>query len=93
MDELKFAIIHSLEKTKGVLFASVRTRDNVLDIQKPVIKELAETLTKLVGKDGSSVYWGQFGANRREGLFPSHVQPLIAGCTETAFVAMSKVAM
>jgi hypothetical protein len=38
MDELKLAIIHSLEKTKGVLFASVRTRNNVLDIQKPVIE-------------------------------------------------------
>lgn len=93
MDELKFAIIHSLEKTKGALSASVRARDDVLDIQKPVIKDLAETLTKLVGKDGSSVYWGQFGTNRREGLFPSHVQPLISGCTEAAFIAMSKVAM
>jgi len=49
MDELKFAIIHSLEKTKGALSASVRTRDKVLDIQKPVIKDLAETLAKLVG--------------------------------------------
>lgn len=93
MDELKFAIIHSLEKTKGALSASVRTRDKVLDIQKPVIKDLAETLAKLVGKDGSSVYWGQFGANRREGLFPSHVQPLTSDCTEAAFIAMSKVAM
>lgn len=93
MDDLKFAIIHSLEKKKGELSAAVRTRDSVLDIQKPVIKDLAEILAKLVGKDGSSVYWGQFGANRREGLFPSHVQPLISGCTEAAFVAMSKVAM
>jgi nucleoid-associated protein len=93
MDELKFAIIHSLEKAKGVLSASVRTRDKVLDIQKPVIKDLAKTLAKLVGKDGSSVYWGQFGTNRREGLFPSHVQPLIYGPTEAAFIAMSKVAM
>src|SRR3546814_17460467 len=65
MDELKFAIIHSLDKTKGALSASVRTRDSVLDIQKPVIKDLAEKLAKLVGKDGSSVYWGQFGTGRR----------------------------
>jgi nucleoid-associated protein len=93
MDELKFAIIHSLEKTKGALSAGVRMRDDVLDIQKPVIKDLAETLAKLVGKDGSSVYWGQFGTNRREGLFPSHVQPLISACAEAAFIKMSKVAM
>lgn len=93
MDELKFAIIHSLEKTRGALSASVRTRDKVLDIEKPVIKDLAETLAKLVGKDGSSVYWGQFGTNRREGLFPSHVKPLISDCTEAAFIAMTKVAM
>lgn len=93
MDELKLAIIHSLEKTKGVLSAGMRTRNNVLDIRKPVIKDLAETLAKLVGKDGSSVYWGQFGTNRREGLFPSHVQPLISDCTEESFIAMSKVAM
>lgn len=93
MDELKFAVIHSLEKTKGTLSASVRTRDKVLDVQKPVIKGLAEILAKLVGKDGSSVYWGQFGTNRREGPFPTHVQPLISDCTEAAFIAMSKVAM
>src|SRR3546814_927330 len=93
MDELKFAIIHSLDKTEGALSASVRTRDSVLDIQKPVIEDLAEKLAKLVGKDGSSVYWGQFGTGRREGLFPSHVQPLISDCTEAAFIAMSKVAM
>ncbi|MDR2188160.1 MAG: nucleoid-associated protein [Azonexus sp.] len=93
MDELKFAIIHSLEKTKGALATSVHTRDSVLDIQKPVIKDLADRLAKLVGKDGSSVYWGQFGTNRREGLFPSRVQPLITDCTEAAFIAMSKVAM
>lgn len=93
MDELKFAIIHSLEKTKGVLSASARTRNTVLDIRKPVIKDLAEKLAKLVGKDGSSVYWGQFGSNRREGLFPSHVQSLISDCTEETFIAMSKVAM
>jgi nucleoid-associated protein len=76
-----------------VLSATARTRNNVLDIQKPVIKDLAETLAKLVGKDGSSVYWGQFGTNRREGLFPSHVQPLTSDCTEETFIAMSKVAM
>lgn len=93
MEELTFAIIHSLEKSKGTLSATVRTRDSVLDIQKPVIKDLAETLAKLVGKDGSSVYWGQFGTNRREGLFPSHVQPLISDSTEAAFITMSKVAM
>jgi nucleoid-associated protein len=93
MDELKLAIIHSLEKTKGVLSATARTRNTVLDIRKPVIKDLAEKLAKLVGKDGSSVYWGQFGTNRREGLFPSHVQSLISDCTEETFIAMSKVAM
>lgn len=93
MDALAFAIIHSLDKARGAATASVRTRDSVLDVQKPVIKALAETLAKLVGKDGSSVYYGQFGTNRREGLFPSHVAPLITDCTEEAFIAMSKVAM
>jgi nucleoid-associated protein len=93
MDELKFAIIHSLEKATRTSSASVRTRDSVLDTKKQVIQDLAEKLTKLVGKDGSSVYWGQFGTNRREGLFPSHVQPLIRDCTQEAFIAMSKVAM
>lgn len=93
MDELQFAIIHSLDKAAGSAAASIRTRDSVLDIDKPAVRSLAEQLAKLVGKDGSSVFWGQFGTNRREGLFPSSVQSLLGGCTEEAFIASSHVAM
>ncbi|MDR6990215.1 nucleoid-associated protein [Luteimonas sp. 3794] len=93
MDELDFAIIHSLEKARGASSATVRARTKVLDVRKPVIRGLAETLAKLVGKDGSAVYWGQFGTNRREGLFPTHVKNLASECTEEAFFALSEVAM
>lgn len=93
MDELDFAIIHSLEKARGASSATVRARTKVLDVRKPVIRGLAETLAKLIGKDGSAVYWGQFGTNRREGLFPTNVKNLASECTEEAFFALSEVAM
>ncbi|QNM96743.1 nucleoid-associated protein [Chitinimonas koreensis] len=93
MDELRFAIIHTLDKATGATAADIRTRDSVLDVTKPVVRSLAEQLAKLVGKDGSAVFWGQFGTNRREGMFPTSVQPLISDCTEETFITMSKVAM
>lgn len=93
MDSLKYAVIHSLDKEAHSGAASVRTADSPLDVTVPQVVSLAEQLAKLVGKDGSSVFWGQFGSNNREGRFPGSVELLTASLDASTFLTVSKVAM
>jgi len=93
MDQLKFAIIHSLDKEANSNVATVRLAQAKLDIASVTVVSLAEQLSKLVGKDGSSVFWGQFGNDNRQGKFPSAVRSLAEEETLDAFVTASHVAM
>ncbi|MBW8374456.1 nucleoid-associated protein [Stenotrophomonas sp.] len=93
MDSLKFAVIHSLDKEAHSSAASVRTAASPLDVSIPQVVSLAEQLAKLVGRDGSSVFWGQFGSNNREGRFPGSVELLTSSLDAATFLTVSRVAM
>jgi len=93
MDQLKFAIIHSLDKEANSNVATMRLAQTTLDVSSATVVSLAEQLSKLVGKDGSSVFWGQFGNDNRQGKFPGAVKPLAEEETLDAFVTASHEAM
>ncbi len=93
MDTLTHAVIHSLDRPEGETEFSITCRNELLDCAKPAVDSLARQLVALVGRDGSSVTWGQFRDDRREGPFPNSVQSLLNGIDDDAFMAMSLVAM
>jgi len=93
MDRLIFAVIHSLEKEAQSNVARVRHAPAPLDVSIPQVVSLAEQLSRLVGRDGSTVFWGQFGANNREGQFPGAVENLTASIDLATFLTVSEVAM
>lgn len=93
MEELKFAVIHSLHKGAQTSVATTQMAQVSLSIDLPEVKTLADQLTKLVGKDGSTVLWGQFGTNNREGRFPKAAESLTEDLSLDAFMAMSEIAM
>lgn len=93
MDQLKFAIIHSLDKEANSNVATMRLAQTTLDVSSATVVSLAEQLSKLVGKDGSSVFWGQFGNDNRQGKFPDSVKPLAEEEALDTFVTASHVAM
>lgn len=93
MDILTHTVIHSLDRAPGAVDFSISCREQLLDCQKPAVDFLARQLIALVGKDGSSVTWGQFREDRREGPFPSSVQALLPSIDDESFMSMSVVAM
>ena len=93
MDRLNFAVIHSLEKEAQSNVAQIRHAPAPLDVSIPQVVSLAEQLSRLVGRDGSTVFWGQFGANNREGQFPGSVENLTASIDLATFLTVSEVAM
>ncbi|MCC5084134.1 nucleoid-associated protein [Xanthomonas campestris] len=93
MDRLIFAVIHSLEKEVHSNIAQVRHAPGPLDVSLIQVQSLAQQLSRLVGRDGSTVFWGQFGANNREGQFPGAVQNLTASSDLATFMTLTEVAM
>lgn len=93
MDRLIHAVIHSLEKEAQSNVASIRHAPSPLDVTVPQVVSLAEQLSRLVGRDGSTVFWGQFGTNNREGQFPGAVENLTASIDLATFMTASEVAM
>lgn len=93
MDQLLFATIHFLQKVAGERLARIHPRDTVLDVNKSAVAELARQLAALVGKNESTVYWGQFGNRKREGRFPDSVAGYAEAPDENSFMALSTVAM
>lgn len=92
MDVLTHFVIHSLDRPEGGEF-TIECRDELLDCNKPAVSSLARQLVALVGKDGSSVTYGQFRDDNREGPFPHAVQSLLTGIEDGPFMDMSRVAM
>lgn len=93
MDALKLAIIHSLDRESPQGQFEVTYREDALDSENKVVQSLAKQLVSLIGKEGSSVTWGQFRDDRREGPFPESVQALTAQRDVEQFVLMSRTAM
>jgi nucleoid-associated protein len=93
MDQLLFATIHFLQKDVGERNARISLRDSSLDVDKPAVVELAKQLSSLVGKNESTVYWGQFGNRKREGRFPDTVASYAEAVDEKSFMELSSVAM
>lgn len=93
MDQLLFATIHLLQKHAGERRVQVTLREDVLDTDSPPVVQLATQLSALVGKNESTVYWGQFGSRRREGQFPESVAGYAQLADEASFKAMAEVAM
>lgn len=93
MDTLNFAVIHSLQKDANTLSATTRLATGLLNVAQAEVVDLATQLARLVGKAGSTVYWGQFGSNNREGQFPSAVETLTADLSSEAFLRSTEIAM
>jgi nucleoid-associated protein len=93
MEALKYAVIHELAKDRGADQAKASLRDDLLDVEKPMVVRLATLLAGLLGRDQSAVYWGQFGDRRREGPFPAAVACFAQELTGERFTALTHTAM
>ncbi|WDJ99155.1 nucleoid-associated protein [Xanthomonas campestris pv. incanae] len=93
MDRLIFAVIHSLEKEAHSNISQVRRAPGPLDVSLIQVQSLGQQLSRLVGRDGSTVFWGQFGTNNREGQFPGAVENLTASSDLATFMTLTEVAM
>ena len=93
MDVLRHAVIHSLDKEARSGVATVRFAPRLLDTALPQVLLLATQLASLVGRDGSTVYWGQFRSDRREGMFPGEVSELSTAPSESRFSQVAVTAM
>ncbi|KGK66370.1 nucleoid-associated protein [Xanthomonas citri] len=93
MDRLVFAVIHSLEKEAQSNSSRVRHAPGPLDVSLSQVQSLGQQLSRLVGRDGSTVFWGQFGSNNREGQFPGAVENLTASSDLATFMTLTEVGM
>ncbi|QHB72508.1 nucleoid-associated protein [Stenotrophomonas sp. 364] len=64
-----------------------------MDVSISQVQSLGQQLSRVVGRDGSTVFWGQFGTNNREGQFPGAVENLTASSDLAAFMTLTEVAM
>ncbi|WP_123632347.1 nucleoid-associated protein [Salinisphaera orenii] len=93
MEELNFSIIHELDKAAHSSAVSVRYGKEPLDTTDSTVKDLASQLVGLIGQRQSTVLWGQFSENRREGRFPGAVQKLTQEHSFEEFKRLTSVAL
>lgn len=92
MQNLRFAVIHSLDKERNEIVATTRLK-RLLNAKNEKVIELSNQLVELVGKEGGAVSWGQFGADKRQGEFPDGVYLFCDDSSGENFVELSKTAM
>lgn len=92
--ELVSTVIHGFTKEANSLLVTDIVKKNVLlNNDLPAVQSLVTSLSKLLGKPGNAVTYGQFGDDQRQGPFPSSFKGFASDSSNEQFLSLSHLAV